>query len=81
MELNEYTAPESWACYLINGDASGYDPEEMEAILAFERELAGPVVSCTGPEDSDHPGFLRWHDAADVYPYAADCALYVAYGS
>ena len=53
----------------------------MEAILAFERELAGPVFSCTGPEDSDHPGFLRWHDAADVYPYAADCALYVAYGS
>lgn len=74
--VHEYTAPSHWACYLINGDASGMDARDQRACDQWADTLPGMVVSCTGEDDDNHPGFMRWHDAASWAPYAADCSTY-----
>lgn len=74
--VHEYTAPSHWASYLINGDASGMDARDQRACDQWADTLPGMVVSCTGEDDDNHPGFMRWHDAASWAPYAADCSTY-----
>ncbi len=74
--VHEYTAPAHWACYLINGDCSGMEEEDIVACDSWTATLPGSVASCTSEEEEAHPGFLRWHDATDFCPYAADCCLY-----
>lgn len=70
MKTRTYTLPAHWAVYFVNGDASGYEDDEIEAIDAFtESENLGFCVDVA--EDTD---FVTWHDASDFYPYAADCA-------
>jgi hypothetical protein len=32
MDVIEMRVPEHWLCYLINGDFSGYDDDELDAI-------------------------------------------------
>lgn len=66
------TAPSHWASYFINGDASGLETEEqLQADKFLKRQGLGSPVSC---EDA---GFMRWHDAAEEMPLAADCQEYL----
>ena len=69
--VHEYTAPTHWAPYLINDDCSGMDDEDIAACDSWAATLPSMVVACTSAEDSNHPGFLRRHDAADFAPYGA----------
>lgn len=83
IKVHKYTAPSSWASYLINGDATGFDysntkddPEagdrEQEACDAWVESIGlGSPVSC---EDA---GFMWRHDAREFCPYGADCQEYV----
>ncbi len=53
------TAPEYWASYLINGDASGLEPsEKAQADAWIERQGMGMPVSC-----SEESFLSNWHDA------------------
>ena len=71
MNVIEKTAPSGWASYLINGDGSGLEDDEVMACDAWiEHEGLGAPVSC---EDY---GFVRMHGAYRDFPYAADCQLY-----
>lgn len=71
LEVITATAPSAWACYLINGDASGLDAADVKACDAWiAREGLGTPVSC------DDAGFLHWHDARPECPLAADCQTY-----
>lgn len=69
IELVTVTAPASWAPYLINGDASGFDfygdEEDEKACYAMEAELG----YCVGAEDA---GFIESPD----YGQAGDCFEY-----
>lgn len=65
-----FSAPSAWASYLINGDGSGLEPDELRAAQRFESSLPGSVASC------ESVGFLTYHDARDVFPFAADCESY-----
>lgn len=72
LEVIEATAPSHWASYLINGDSSGLEDDDIAQCDAWiEREGMGTPVSC---EDA---GFIRWHDANKECPFAADCQTYV----
>ena len=72
MQTLEITAPSHWASYLINGDASGLEPEDKAACDAWiKREGVGIPVSC---EDA---GFRGKHDAYPELPLGADCQTYV----
>jgi len=67
----ELTAPSYWASYLINGDASGMDDDEIKACDAWiAREGLGSPCDCTDA------GFMTWHDARHEMPLAADCQVY-----
>ncbi|KRR22149.1 DUF6926 domain-containing protein [Bradyrhizobium retamae] len=68
------TAPSYWACYFINGDASGLDEEEIQQADKFIEWLGATPCSC-----EDDVGFLNWHDARRVCgTLAADCYTYTA---
>jgi len=71
MKARYLTAPSYWASYLINGDASGIEPEEKVACdMWLESEGLGFPVSC---EDA---GFLKNHDASR-FALPADCQTYL----
>ena len=67
------TGPAAWASYLINGDATGLDREEVEAADEWIESIGlGAPVSC------EPAGFLSYFDAE---PFAdcvsADCETFV----
>lgn len=67
----DYVAPSQWASYLINGDDSGMESDDMERCTAWLKRLGhGMPVTC---EDE---GFCRNHDAWPESPYASDCQNY-----
>lgn len=66
-----YTAPSSWASYLINGDSSGIDATEKAMCDAWLKRInGGDAVDC---EDA---GFCKSHDAWKECPLAGDCQTY-----
>jgi hypothetical protein len=71
-------APIHWACYLIYGDASALEQEDIEQADKFAAWLGGDIVDCTSEDDANHPGFMRYHDAQQFGTLAADCAQYTA---
>ena len=71
-------APSVWASYLINGDSSGLEESDIREADQFAKWLGGYIVDCTSEDDENHPGFTRWHDAAQFGTLAADCAQYTA---
>lgn len=62
--IAEYTLPSHWACYLINGDASGMeDQADCDAFLAAHPELGG----CLDVEDLGFSWCNDWtHLGGDV---------------
>ena len=71
-ETIEATAPSAWAPYLVNGDSSGLEAEDIIAADQFAEWLGGYIVSC---EDA---GFIWHHDARQFCPLGADCSTYIA---
>jgi hypothetical protein len=72
MKTLEFTLPSFWAAYLINDDPSGMDDKEIEAVDQWMKMTRLPAPS----DCSEEPDFVQWHDARDVYPYAADCSIF-----
>ena len=72
MKITDYTLPEYWASALINGDYSGLDDAEVEALEAWqEDEKPGLCVGC-----DDEREFRANHDASAFWPYAGNCLDY-----
>ena len=76
MNVIKLTAPAYWACYLINGDASGMEESEIAECDAWLES-----VGLGGPVGCEEEGFKHWHDARMFARYAADCALYTFIGA
>ncbi len=72
-----YSAPSSWASYLINGDASGLEPDEITACDAWTKMVWRFNPSARGPVDCKDIGFRKYHDARHLIGgRAADCQEY-----
>lgn len=67
--IETYKLPSHWAAFLINGDSSGTDEEELTAIKAFCRRNGLPVSAAS----CEPAGFSRFHDAMAEMSLAADC--------
>ena len=65
--IETYKLPAAWASFLINGDSSGTDEEELTAIKAFCRRNGLPVSAAS----CEPAGFSRFHDAMNEMPLAA----------
>lgn len=67
------TGPNAWAPYLVNGDASGLEGDEIAAADEFVTFIgAGAPVDCT------ERGFMAYSNARDwgMIHCAADCCEY-----
>lgn len=68
-----YTLPAHWAPALVNGDFTGLDDDDEEALM---RVIAGenlPDPIAVG----DEPEFRKYHDAQPYGVLACDCLEYV----
>jgi len=70
-ELIHSTALSHWASYLINGDASGMELEDIEPCVALLK-----WVGCGDPVDCEDAGFMWRHDASRFGALAGDCQTY-----
>lgn len=66
------TAPDYWACYLINGDSDYLSEEERAAADKFAEWLGAMPCDC---EDA---GFIWRPDSFRFWPYGATCQEYTA---
>jgi hypothetical protein len=62
-----YTAPSAWASYLINGDASGIDNDDLAAADAMLETL-----DLSWPVDCQDAGFIHRPD----FGFGGDCQTY-----
>ena len=69
IETTTFTLPSHWASYLINGDASGLDDNEITEIDEFL--AANPGWSCIGCEE-----FGFFSNTNDAGTLAGDCLKY-----
>ena len=76
IEVTTATAPAHWAALFINGDESGYEDSDIAQAEAWAESLA-PWRIVGIDDDSPDGGFMRWHDAAQFCPFAADCVAYI----
>lgn len=84
IEVTTATAPASWACYLINGDATGFDyhntpddkagDRDKAACDAWIEKLAAEGWCVVSTEDHSEPEFRHSNDAGTL---PGDCLTYV----
>lgn len=72
MDAISFTLPSTWASYLINNDASGLEEDDLTACNKWLEHNQMPM-----PVDCTDVGFVKWHDAYGLFPYASDCQEYV----
>ena len=73
MKTVTYTLPEFWAPYLINGDASGMEDSEIDAVddwINAHDDIKGECLGCT-----DEAEFRHRHDASE-WALACNCLDY-----
>lgn len=75
-KIKTYTLmlPVDWASPLINGDESGMEDEDCEALNAFVDDMVRTYGSCHCVDVSEDTQFMRWHDAAAYGVLACDVA-------
>ena len=72
IEVTTAVAPEYWACYLINGDSSYLEDDELIAIDRWlDAQAPYYVVAC-----DDDKGFMWRHDGFAFWPFGAECVTY-----
>ena len=75
MEIEIYELPTHWASALINGDLSGYDSDDLEAIRRFADDMIRRYGKCWCLDVSDDEGnFVKYHDASQYGVLACDVA-------
>lgn len=67
--------PAHWASYLVNGDASGMDDDDVEQVDYVIAHLF-PECSATCVNVDDDAGFVNFHDARVHGVLPCDCATF-----
>ena len=77
-KIKTYTLmlPTHWACPLINGDETGLEDEDTQALEAFTADMVRTYGSCHCVDVSEDTEFMRWHDAAQYGVLACDVATF-----
>ena len=76
-ETTTYVLPAHWAPALMNGDFTGMEEEDEEALMRVTvgENLPDPLGV------SDEPEFVKYHDAQPYGVLACDCLTYTFPGS
>ena len=75
MDTVHYLLPAHWASALFNGDETGYEEDDLEAMEAFEDYMLEEHGSCEAVEMEDD-GFSYHHDASCYGVGGCDVARY-----
>ena len=59
----KYDLPAHWAAALINGDDSGLDEDDVEALEAFTADMVAEYGQCWAIDCNGEPSFTAYHDA------------------
>lgn len=76
MQKEYFTLPTHWASALINGDLSGYESDDLEAIREFTGDMVHQYGSCHCIDVGEDVNFIRHHDASVYGVLACDCSTY-----
>lgn len=77
MTFEYFTLPTHWASALINGDLTGYESDDLEAIRLFTEDMVHQYGQCWCIDmDDDDAGFTRHHDASVYGVLACGCSVY-----
>lgn len=76
VETIQYTLPTYWASALINGDESGLEQEDQDALGAFIQHMLQEHGQCHCVDCTEEPEFTRYHDARPYGVLACDCLEY-----
>lgn len=78
METIELTLPRHWACALINGDESGLEDDDANALNRFTDWMVDEYGACwcVSVDDEECGDFRRYHDATDFGVLACDVATF-----
>ena len=76
IETVTFTLPTHWASPLVNGDESGLEDEDTQALEAFVNDMVRTYGSCHCVDVSEDTEFMRWHDAAQYGVLACDVATF-----
>ena len=80
METTTYTLPAYWASALFNGDLSGLEESEEEALMSLiaGEQLPDPIgIVGDDTEHGPESFFCTYHDARPYGVLACDCLDYV----
>ena len=76
MKTVEYILPKNWGPAMTNDDMSGLEDDESAALDAFIAAESNGRAMFHCLDVADDSQFLRWHDAAQQFPLATDCATF-----
>lgn len=76
MRITHYDLPAHWASALINGDLSGYDSDDLEAIRLFTADMVATYGSCRCLDMGEDHWLTQWHDARSFGVLACDTASF-----
>jgi len=76
MVIEHYQLPKNWAHYLIYGEQDGYDEGEVSRIRQWERRTFWNAEFWDCVDVADDCEFMRYHDATNVLPVAAECLTF-----
>jgi len=74
IEVLEYTLPDYLGSYLVNGDSSGLNKDELTEVKEFEKELKEEGITIVSMEEDSH---FRWSN--DLNDIGCNCSTFIAY--
>jgi hypothetical protein len=77
MKVTTMILPTHWASAFVNGDLTGYESDDLEAIRMFTDDMVHEYGRCWCIDVTDDEGFLRYHDAQPYNVLACDCSTFV----
>ena len=76
MQTVQYTLPSHWASAFINGDDSGYEQEDLDAIDRFCEYVKEQHDCCFCIDVEEDYYFTSFHDATDFGVLACEVSVF-----
>lgn len=76
MKIETFILPTYWASAMINGDLTGYNDDDLQAIHLFTADMVKEYGQCWCLDVTNDNDFLKYHDAKCYGVLACDCSTF-----
>jgi hypothetical protein len=73
MQIETYLLPSHWASALVNGDVTGYEEDDLNAIILFTDAMVRCHGRCWCVNVDEEESFTHYHDARRYGVLACNC--------